>query len=52
MAGVGFVAGSILSEAGDVYTVQRNSDSETVQVPAENAQKMNPPKYNKVRAVA
>eukprot|EP00045_Choanoeca_perplexa_P011728 m.125476 g.125476 ORF g.125476 m.125476 type:complete len:1356 (+) comp15743_c0_seq1:127-4194(+) len=48
----GFAAGSIVSEAGDVYTVKRNSDSEMVQVPAENAQKMNPPKYNKVEDMA
>jgi len=46
----GFTAASIVSEAGDVYTVKRNSDNETLEVAAENAQRMNPPKYNKVRA--
>lgn len=46
---LGFVAGQIKEEKGDTVVCQRLDTMETVSLPAENVQKANPPKYNKVR---
>nr|QDH43405.1 myosin heavy chain II [Choanoeca flexa] len=48
----GYVAGSIISEDNDFTTVQKTSGGETVKVPSENVQRMNPPKFNKVEDMA
>eukprot|EP00043_Microstomoeca_roanoka_P018161 m.192913 g.192913 ORF g.192913 m.192913 type:complete len:1358 (+) comp16776_c1_seq2:99-4172(+) len=48
----GFVAASIKSEDGDDLTCQREDTREIVTVNAGDAQKMNPPKFNKVEDMA
>ncbi|EDQ92819.1 uncharacterized protein MONBRDRAFT_13965 [Monosiga brevicollis MX1] len=48
----GYVAAEIRSDSGDSITCERVSDHQTVTIPKDDTQQMNPPKFNKVEDMA